>query len=458
LGRYGMKMKAGTGNGKLTTKKLVKKDSDYNLGREFKKPLEDLTRSPSNIKNITTIPKTINPASTVAPVIAPIEQPIVNPNAPKLGQKVMLGTKAATIDMVNGKLVFKYDDGSGIQEVRMAQTETIPTNINNNNAVVDNSQVPQRNFTTTSSSGITNSVAPKPKVITTKPVQTNSSPSTKQQGTTTNSTKKTTPAAKPKATANPNNTQWSDEELKRQWMLENNIDNGVMGEPFTITAPKYLSDIVPYSPEYSDPNPNNDNTRFNSKQHELANLNNKIAILKDEEKMFLKAKRNGAGMISWKDSIEHKKITDKIDALYTERNKVEKSKKSYSAYKSGGQLPSALKVSTPLKTIMDRKIEMYKYGGKYQTGTGSSGLNKKGTAIWNKEENKNMIKKNYLEPELDKPSVKGAYTPVPTNPNSKVMSQAVEDSLNNEMYKRIKNAPKYGQGGKMKLKTCKHGC
>ena len=299
-----------------------------------------------------------------------VQQPIVNSNAPKLGQKVMLSGKAATIDMVNGKLVFKYDDGSGIQEVRMAQTTpTLPQgavnvgNINDTETPVVNNQVQSRNFTTTSSSGITNSVAPKPRVTTTKPAQTNSSPATKQQGTTANATKKATPAAKPKVTTTPNNTQWTDKQLNDEFM-KGNIANLV-----TITAPKYLRDIVPYSPEYSDSNPNNDNTRFNSKQHEITNLNNKIAILKDEEKKFLKSKRNGAGMISWKDSMEHKKITDKIDALYTERNKVEKSKKSYSAYRSGGQLPSALKVSTPLKTIMDRKIEMYKSGGKMKLKT-----------------------------------------------------------------------------------------
>ena len=72
-----------------------------------------------------------------------------------------------------------------------------------------------------------------------------------------------------------------------------------------------------------------------------------------------------------------------------------------------------------------------------------------------------MIKKNYLQPELDKPSVKGAYTPVPSNPNSKIMSEDDERKLNEETMKRIKDtriSPKYGQGGKMKLKTCKNGC
>ena len=43
--------------------------------------------------------------------------------------------------------------------------------------------------------------------------------------------------------------------------------------------------------------------------------------------------------------------------------------KKSKSYKSGGQLPSALKVSTPLKTIMDRKIEMYKSGGKMKLKT-----------------------------------------------------------------------------------------
>jgi hypothetical protein len=348
MGKYGMKIKAKMG---LTTDPKSKID----LGK-----MEDSS-------DIRLAQKKINPylttkPKTTTPTITPSVQPIVNPNAPKLGQKVMLSGKAATIDMVDGKLVFKYDDGSGIQEVRMAQTESISQNsipVSNTNQVsVNSAQVPIQNFTTTPSV-----VTTKPRVTTTKPAQTNSSPTTGQQGITTNPTKKTTPAAKSKVTTNSNNTQWTDKQLNDEFM------KGNIANPVTITAPKYLRDIVPYSPEYSDSNPNNDNTRFNSKQHELANLNNKIAILKDEEKKFLKAKRNGAGMISWKDSMEHKKITDKIDALYTERNKVEKSKKSYSAYKSGGQLPSALKISTPLKTIMDRKIEMYKSGGKMKLKT-----------------------------------------------------------------------------------------
>ena len=43
--------------------------------------------------------------------------------------------------------------------------------------------------------------------------------------------------------------------------------------------------------------------------------------------------------------------------------------KKSKSYKSGGQLPSALKISTPLKTIIDRKIEMYKSGGKMKLKT-----------------------------------------------------------------------------------------
>lgn len=382
MGRYGMKIKAGTGNGKLTTNPY-----EDALVDKRNKGIITLRNDPNaNVQDktlITTKPKTTT--STVAPIIQPTINSNQNLNIPQGNySSVTPSEKRATqfskdMDMMIDGYKVKLIDNNGTlgyidpvknvfvklnigQTVKAPQGANIVNSVNNSQAVISEPKVVSRNLTTTPSTVIAKSAAPK--VVTTKPAQTNSSLTTKQQGITTNPTKKATPAAKPKTT----NTAFEEDE-KRRKEIGDKFMKGELMDPVTITAPRYLRDIVPYSPEYSDTNPNNDNTRFNSKQHELANLNNKIAILKDEEKRFLKAKRNGAGMISWKDSIEHKKITDKIDALYTERNKVEKSKKSYSAYKSGGQLPSALKVSTPLKTIMDRKIEMYKSGGKMKLKT-----------------------------------------------------------------------------------------
>ena len=260
----------------------------------------------------------------------------------------------------------------------MAQTTpTLPQgavnvgNINDTETPVVNNQVQSRNFTTTSSSGITNSVAPKPRVTTTKPAQTNSSPTTGQQGITTNPTKKVTPAAKPKVNSTPNNTQWTDKQLNDEFM------QGRISDPITITPKgnyRRVTEPTVQNQGRSSSGPSIDNSSYIKHVNRVTEIDSQIKKLENNKYSYNNEFKIGqlkAEKRHWEDIIKKakkdvlRKSTNNTSGVETINNR------GYSdmRYKSGGQLPSALKITTTPKTIMDKKIEMYKSGGKMKLKT-----------------------------------------------------------------------------------------
>lgn len=357
MGKYGMKIRAKMG--------LKTFDPKVDLGK-----IEDSSDIRLAQKKIN--PYLITKPKTTTTTITPSEQPAINPNTSKLGQKVMLNGKAATIDMVDGKLVFKYDDGSGIQEVKIAQTTpTLPQgavkvgNIDNNTAVVNDNQVQSRNLTKTSSSGVTNSIVPKSKVVITKPAQTNNSPTAGQQVT-------TNPVTKPKkVTTSPNNTQWTDKELKDEFM------QGKILDPITITPKgnyRGVTEPTVQNQGRSSSGPSIDNSSYIKHVNRVSEIDRQIKKLESNKYSYnneFKISQLKAEKRHWEDIIKKAK-RDTLRKSTNNTYGVEIiNNRGYSnmIYKSGGQLPSALKITTNPKTIIDKKVEMFKSGGKIKLKT-----------------------------------------------------------------------------------------
>jgi hypothetical protein len=373
MGRYGMKMKAGTGNGKLTTNPY-----EDALVDKRNKGIITLRNDPNaNVQDKTSI--TTNPKIT-KPVVTSIAQPTIKSDRPDIGKKIVLDKELGTIiDMGNGKIGFKSDNNGIVKELNIRQNNGISQNnvstgsvvqnsipVSNTNQVsVNSAQVPIQNFTTTPSV-----VTTKPRVTTTKPAQANSSPTTKQQVTTTPITKpKTVTTVSKGVQTNSNNENYNEPNTMINSQVNTNVNpgpksydpNSDVDRPKVIVSPQNREKI---SKQYQ--------SRIESALTKLQNIDKTVYNYRRMMNIGSLPDQNKARNILKGFEKDKKEAQDYYNSLLQQYEDLQDTyviQKKSKSYKSGGQLPSALKVSTPLKTIMDRKIEMYKSGGKMKLKT-----------------------------------------------------------------------------------------